>query len=395
MNQSVQDFIFVLIILLESPPTYEIGCSINTSELKKNQPLILNEQFEFFYPDDGIKFSIPKNGKLFVTCIHEYNFKLKSIKNPVVNITCLEGDTFLLGNDKITIQDLMCTNFPKPSVRRMKKKCGKSFQQIEIGFSVQKQFVRVFIVCFDPVLQNTFYSHFRLTKWISHSQNAGRISWSNEYYNASSKQIDDAYVQKIQKERINSLLQFPTNSNELVKNDNRHYLARGHLSAKADFYFAHQQSSTFFTINAAPQWQSFNGGNWKTLEVAVRKLVTSQKYDLEIYTGTYKILEISDRQIFLLERNGTLGLPVPLFFWKIVYEPISQTGVAFIGVNNPYITRNQLGDLLICHSVTDDISWVRFKKNNLDSGYVYACRLREFLKVVKNAPKLKVRNILN
>jgi DNA/RNA endonuclease G (NUC1) len=44
------------------------------------------------------------------------------------------------------------------------------------------------------------------------------------------------------------------------------FLARGHLTAKSDYVFASGQRSTFYFINAAPQWQPFNAGNWNNLE---------------------------------------------------------------------------------------------------------------------------------
>lgn len=47
---------------------------------------------------------------------------------------------------------------------------------------------------------------------------------------------------------------------------NRQFMSRGHLAAKSDYVFATGQRSTFYFINAAPQWQPFNAGNWNSLE---------------------------------------------------------------------------------------------------------------------------------
>lgn len=44
------------------------------------------------------------------------------------------------------------------------------------------------------------------------------------------------------------------------------FLARGHLAAKSDYVFATGQRASFYFINAAPQWQPFNAGNWNSLE---------------------------------------------------------------------------------------------------------------------------------
>jgi hypothetical protein len=49
-----------------------------------------------------------------------------------------------------------------------------------------------------------------------------------------------------------------------------HYFAQGHLAPDAAFVYDAFQDSTYFFINVAPQWQSFNNGNWKALEGATR-----------------------------------------------------------------------------------------------------------------------------
>jgi DNA/RNA endonuclease G (NUC1) len=38
--------------------------------------------------------------------------------------------------------------------------------------------------------------------------------------------------------------------------------------------------------NIAPQWQLFNGGNWATLEKAVRKYADQKNRQIFVFTGT-------------------------------------------------------------------------------------------------------------
>ena len=49
-----------------------------------------------------------------------------------------------------------------------------------------------------------------------------------------------------------------------------HYFARGHLAPDAAFIYDAFQDATYYFVNVAPQFQSFNNGAWKALEEAVR-----------------------------------------------------------------------------------------------------------------------------
>ena len=50
------------------------------------------------------------------------------------------------------------------------------------------------------------------------------------------------------------------------------YLAKGHLSPDAGFVYDVMQDATYYFLNVAPQFQSFNNGNWKSLEYNSREL---------------------------------------------------------------------------------------------------------------------------
>ena len=50
--------------------------------------------------------------------------------------------------------------------------------------------------------------------------------------------------------------------------------AQGHLSPDAGFIYNVEQDATYYFLNVAPQFQSFNNGNWKSLEINTRDLAT-------------------------------------------------------------------------------------------------------------------------
>lgn len=72
--------------------------------------------------------------------------------------------------------------------------------------------------------------------------------------------INNLYTQVQQRQRIAQLTGIDTYVTSTQ------FLARGHLAAKSDFVFATGQRASFYFINAAPQWQPFNAGNWMWLE---------------------------------------------------------------------------------------------------------------------------------
>ena len=72
------------------------------------------------------------------------------------------------------------------------------------------------------------------------------------------------------------------------------YLARGHLAPNADFMNYAWQDSTFTFIDLAPQWQSFNAGNWLDVENGIRYLAEYFYGTLEVWTGTLGLLQLED-----------------------------------------------------------------------------------------------------
>lgn len=50
------------------------------------------------------------------------------------------------------------------------------------------------------------------------------------------------------------------------------YFAKGHLTPFASFVYEAEQQATEFYFNVAPQFQSFNNGNWKAIETKTTDL---------------------------------------------------------------------------------------------------------------------------
>ena len=75
------------------------------------------------------------------------------------------------------------------------------------------------------------------------------------------------------------------------------YIARGHLAPNADFMNYAWQDATFTYIDVAPQWASFNGGNWLDVENGIRYLA-------EYFYGTLQV----SRSFMIDKSHVSLGL---------------------------------------------------------------------------------------
>ena len=95
------------------------------------------------------------------------------------------------------------------------------------------------------------------------------------------------YKRVTQKATISEILGSEELGEKYISNTTDFFLSKGHMTAKGDYFYGTHQMSTFWYMNAAPQWQTFNGRNWNELEVSCRHFAGVLGKDLEVYTGTY------------------------------------------------------------------------------------------------------------
>ena len=113
-----------------------------------------------------------------------------------------------------------------------------------------------------------------------------------------------------------------------------------------------------------------------------------------VYTGTFGLLYLpgTDNQnhpIYLYTQKGNQYLPAPLYFWKVLHNPVSSQAVAFMGLNNPYVTQSPK---LKCQNVCDHVSFVDWDLNDFDAGFMYCCRVEDLRKEVEYVPDLRNEN---
>lgn len=127
-------------------------------------------------------------------------------------------------------------------------------------------------------------------------------------------------------------------------------------------------------------------------------MAADRNISLEVYTGTHGVLKFNDtdgtpQEIYLDADNKKV--PVPKIFYKILIEKSTDSGIALIGVNNPYITIDEiLRDYVVCDDISDSIKYIKWRTKDVRRGYSYACEVNDFLESVRHLPHIDVKSIL-
>lgn len=290
---------------------------------------------------------------------------------------------------------LYCSHQLTYAVERLEQPCGdgdvaSAARIYRVGYQLGAgRFVRTLELCHDAEKLQTEYAFYQLLPANEHFQrHVKRLKFSAAGH-FSGYNIGRLYSQMHQKQRAMQLLQ-----HGLFDMKAGIFLARGHLAAKGDLIYASQQRSSFNYLNVAPQWQSFNGGHWATVEDVTRRFVARSGLSLSVYTGTYGVMPLPDaaHTSFHLttDANNTAVLRVPRLFYRLLIDNARPwRGLALIGVNNPHATLAQIQEsYMICDPLQPQLvpwlPWLHHK--NLRKGYLYACSVASVASVVGHLP---------
>lgn len=246
------------------------------------------------------------------------------------------------------------------------------------------------------------------TRWVHYYQNPENEGFQRKidrpeftaggFYQGLS--MNRLYTRSMQRRTISTILGSDILAGELIKPSGDLFLSRGHMAARSDFIFLNHQRATFYFVNAAPQWQTFNGGNWAILEDHFKRYVARKNINTEIYTGTHGIVTYKDvngvqQKIYLSSTNDSQKVPVPKIYYKLIIDTRNKAGIVFIGVNNPYASEEEIQkDYVYCRNVMDKVNYIPWYKNKLSMGYLYACSVKEFAKAIGDLPHLPATDSL-
>ncbi len=165
-----------------------------------------------------------------------------------------------------------------------------------------------------------------------------------------------------------------------------HFIKIGNLAPYEHFFYIFQRDATYHLANSAPQWNTFDEGNWKVVEQGV--LDFSQDAfvygDATVLTGTLKVATLANSSGVPVEIYLYYGrVPVPRWFWKLIYYDDFNVGVIFFGFNNPYASKNEVDTEFLTEVCSVDVfesaatSWHLEDVDNTDPalGFIYACRV--------------------
>ncbi|KFB47173.1 AGAP011048-PA-like protein [Anopheles sinensis] len=369
------------------------------------QPLILIPGTEkFWYPADETRVvHFPPNASVELACLD--GFWLFPETN-IITVKCDADTQFWYDGKQYEMAVLACNSRWLSSARNTQERCLQGAGEIvQIGFPLSTdRWVNVFDVCYEEKLYHTHFVRHRMTRANGGYQSGNpRPAWyQGPYY--TEVDINNLYTVNRQRETIAIILGSQDRADELVQSTNNGiYMARGHIAARADFIYGTEQNATFWFLNAAPQWQNFNGVNWERVESSIRDFVGSRDLELTVYSGTYGVQKLADgngdyQEIWLDygPTEGTRRAPAPMLYYKILHDERNNAGIAIVGVNNVHVPLDIiLKEYVLCRDIGDEVDWIDWQRKNLTIGYCYACEVNEFNAAIgKPHPQLDVARLL-
>ncbi|XP_065212829.1 uncharacterized protein LOC135840304 [Planococcus citri] len=404
--------VLVVYTLLIASSVYFVGAASNAGETcqlnlngdlpKRNQPIILtkqNKSYALLIPKaQGNKgfVELEKGDNIKLVCPGDKN-RLRDTKTTSVDTKCQKDKEFTSNANNnagsFAIKDALCDLPPKPDVKDTKTRCSQTGKLYEIGFQAEGWHPLISVCHLVDSADTLYTKHLAIGAAL---KGAERESFRPKFETGSLNELykgfdpNSYYVQKAQDRNLAWVFKKYSSGNDS-------YLSRGHLAPDGDFLFASWQFATYLYINAAPQWQKINGGNWLTVEKFVRKLAIKLNTDLEVITGTSGVLELPDDKGKLqkIHLNGN-KIRVPEYFWKLVYDPQTSSGIGIITSNNPYLEKT--ATLKICKNICYENNWlnhnatIEFKDPS--QGLTICCTVNELRKAIPEVPFVNVQAIL-
>ncbi|XP_026318145.1 uncharacterized protein LOC113228916 [Hyposmocoma kahamanoa] len=382
-----------------------IKCRLNT-RIHFGEPLpIIIRNGRLLEPDDSFgNVELTFGEELVLSCEGSGSLIHPNTINNAATYTlrCEGGDNFRNDehlNAPSSFNLFRCPYSPNHISRKTERKCYEGNTFIEIGYRVDNSFYPVYETCFNEDAFHPVYSKYTQRPYNAHYQTRVDRPFFISDGLFGLIPVETLFSPRGQTAAVAELVG-PMIDRYISKTE---FLSRGHLAAKTDFVYAFGERATFHYVNCAPQWVGFNGGNWNTLEVDLRNHIHLFGLHTTVYTGVYGVTQLSNQlgrkvDVYLYsDENNNPVIPVPLYFYKIVYDPESKRGTAFIGINNPYYEPDEARQLFFCEDLCrgdERFSWLSWHPDNPHEGYTFCCTIPSFRETIRHLPYFEIKGLL-
>jgi len=388
------------------------GCTIDLrqdSNLPEIAPLLTTYHQDWILPSSDAKITLESESVMRISC-PGIGFQHSDLSTSQFWSTkCMSATEFKieeLGNKTYSYKDLGCSDWPLETVMP-KGSCGPNNEStlIEISFAVSQSSSKVLIAsCLEMTTYQSLWSRHVIPKQIDQRNPGGNMPYflDDGLYDFSMETYM-YYTKDLQRQTIALLVGSEELADTYVEDSGDVYMARGHFAPKADFMFTTWQRASYHYINVQAQWQIFNAGNWVYLENGLRDYVVAKGKDMLVYTGSHGVMELDDidgKKVSInlnLEMPEVARLPAPRFYWKMVVDESENLGVVLIGVNNPHLREEEVGQYRICqaidnHPLLDNV----YHPDDIRRGIMYACSVEDARAVIQEIPtNVVINGILN
>lgn len=375
-------------------------CTVTFNQLaqKDEQPIYFSElRNEFWQPTLTAKgmgvFEI-RNGEIItVYCKGE----LKKYDSEQLRVQCdgnelktYSEDSDEMGDDAFVEQPvdfskLKCKSVQVPAVRRTDRKCGYRGVVYQVYYEAACRELVVYESCHWAKHLANHWTHHTMTPVNSAYQAGyrdGHFRTGGIFAGFRDKEVQEIYQKVAVREEFECI--WGGKVVQLLPESGSQYIARGHLMANMDGALHTYQRATFMYVNVMPQFQSNNQGNWLTVEKAVRRFAGLYGQHLDIYTGTADIMIYKGVMLYIYTLETTRYFPIMNIFYKIIISKATREAMVVVGVNNVLAEEEGVQKFIFCDDVRDDTGLYTKSLNenarqNVFKGYIYTCKIRDFL----------------
>ncbi|XP_053687665.1 uncharacterized protein LOC128737126 [Sabethes cyaneus] len=341
----------------------------------------------------GSHFQWNAGENVLIGCANSKN-KIVEVNEHLANVSCVRQLEFKLNGRTVLHDKLNCSSGISSSIKPQNRPCaGGTGALFDVGYEVLGiPFIKLFISCYSLERASVIYTEHHI---LGRSMDAAQINNDRPAFRVgglnSKVKFSSVYTQNSQRKRLGELLGSEAEAHKYISSSS--FLAKGHLTPDGDFVLNTWASATYFYINAAPEWQIINVGNWIRVENAARAVAARLNDTVTVFTGVYEILTLPNDagQPVPITLSENSQLEVPKWFWKVLHHVNSNSAVAFVTLNNPFA---QQGEYL-CQDVCDRFGWGQNEFKDLGKGFTYCCTVQELRKAIKFIPtKADTPNIL-